>query len=304
MWRIDHADQDDYVDDLLLVTSAVDVLQATPISDSTYSFVFEKNAIGRVQLKIFVTCLADKTQGGSHQHRFQTIAGPQGSFFQSDGVTPGFDSQTTPVTGDSSLTVADVDSVSATPCPTGFVLVSPGFEANNFNGSFAGDTIAGMMRLFESDSTASPRDWTWKFENSALPDNTYGMDIVTTWRCLKIKVPQNGFDKHKLVPKWKSPKTFNPSKNNVSEGQYNCGDAYKAIVAGFRIPQNAGDKPSYRKDGEGIFATPQSAFAFNNVWYLGMDPRPKQRAYRFANWSLTNTYPVILTALCLNYRTT
>jgi hypothetical protein len=35
-----------------------------------------------------------------------------------------------------------------------------------------------------------------------------------------------------------------------------------------------------------------------------MDPRPKQRAYRFANRSTTKTYNVILTALCLNYRTT
>jgi hypothetical protein len=161
------------------------------------------------------------------------------------------------------------------------------------------------MRMYESNSLVNARDWTWKFETSALPQN-FTMDIVTKWRCLKLKIPKATFDNHKLVAKWKNPKTFNPGFDRVSEGQYNCGSHYKAIVAGFRIPENDGgvDASSYSKTGFGLLSTPPSNSAFNNVFYLGMDPRPKSRAYRFVNRHATDTFDVILTALCLNYRTT
>ena len=104
-------------------------------------------------------------------------------------------------------------------------------------------------------------------------------------------MPQNGFDKHKLdleVPRAGDPQ---PQEARVSEGQCNCGDHYKAIVAGFSIPQNVGDMGSYYDDGEGLIDPPTSLNAFNNVFYLGMDPRPKSRAYRFLNDG-TSTDPV------------
>lgn len=305
MWRIDHADQDDYIPGLELISGAVDVIAAYPSSDSTYSFTFEKNAIGRAQVKIFVTCLGMKTSGDAHQH---TLNG----FFKSDGTTPAlasYDSQTTPVVGGAGL-VKTV--ISATPCPSGFRLVSPGFQATNFNDDTATptDPTAGVMRMYRSTST-NGNNWTWGFENTALPLN-YTADVITYWRCLKVKVPQSGFDKHKFTFKFKNPKTFNPLKNRVSEGQYNCGDHYKAIVAGFSIGDDdpgdgAGpvtDVGTYAKDGTGLLSSPPSDSAFNNVFYLGMDPRPKTRAYRFSNRSTTRTYDVILRALCLNYRTT
>jgi hypothetical protein len=310
MWRIDHADQDDYVAPLELISGAVDVLSAYPSSDSTYTFSFVKNAIGRAQVKIFVTCLANKTSGDAHQHTFSSVAAPpQLSFTKADGLTPGFQtSAPTVVTGGAGLlkTVAN-----ATPCPTGFRLVSPGFSTANYKDNLGAgtDPSAGVMRMYRSISS-NGSDWQWAWENTALPQN-YTTELTTYSRCLKIKVPQNGFDKHKLVFKFNHPKTFNPAMNKVSEGQYNCGDAYKAIVAGFTIGDNDGgtggavvDVGSYAKDGTGLLSTPPSASAFNNVFYLGMDPRPKQRAYRFANRSTTRTYDVILRALCLNYRTT
>lgn len=305
MWRIDHADQDDYVPYLELITSAVDVLKATPTSDSTYSFSFVKNAIGRAQVKIFVTCLKGQTQGGSHQHSFVTGAQPNGSFFNTNATTPGFQTQTTPVVGGAGLLKTTISTPA--PCPSRYVLVSPGFEALNLQDTLPApaDPLMGMMRIFESNSLVNPRNWTWKFENSALPAG-YTMDIETKWRCLKLKVPQNGFDKHKLITKFKNPVTFKPKKNKVSEGQYNCGSHYKAIVAGFRIPENDGgvDVSNYTKTGDGFVTTPLPDTAFNHVYYLGMDPRPKQRAYRFANRHTANTFDVILTALCINYRTT
>lgn len=305
MWRIDHADQDDYIDDLDNIIGAVDVLKATPTSDSTYSFAFVKNAIGRAQVKIFVTCLKSKTQGGSHQHTFITGGAPNvGSFFRSDGVTPGFEtSAPATVTGTGGLVKS---SFSAAACPANFLLVSPGFESSNYRDAAAvlTDPSPGMMRIYESNHVTNPRNWTWKFENSALPLN-YTTDVVVKWRCLKIKLPVDGFDKHKLVPKFKSPVFFNPKKHKVSEGQYHCGSHYKAIVAGFQIPEDlVNDQSNYNTDGTGLKFWVPPAFAFNNIFYMGMDPRPKTRAYRFANRSTTTTWPVKLTALCLNYRTT
>jgi hypothetical protein len=304
MWRIDHADQDDYVPGLELISGAVDVISAYPSSDSTYTFSFVKNAIGRAQVKIFVTCLAAKTSGDAHQHTLN-------AFVKSDGTTPAlasYDSTTQTVTGVGGFLKTTAN---ATACPAGTRLVSPGFQSTNItDGTNPTDPSAGMMRLYKS-SSSNGNDWQWKWENSALPTG-YKVDVTAYWRCLKIKVPQSGFDKHKLIFKFKNPKTFNPGKNKVSEGQYNCGDHYKAIVAGFTIGDDDGgtvgpaavDVASFASDGSGLFSTPPSGSAFNNVFYLGMDPRPKTRAFRFSNRSTTRTYDVILRALCLNYRTT
>jgi len=296
MWRIDHADQDDYVAAIPLITGAVDVTQAEATSDSTYSFTFEKNAIGRAQAKIFVTCLANKTSGDAHQHTFWSSAPPPGStlaFTKADGSTAGFESTSLPVIDTSTYKWSRSGS-----CPAGFRLVSPGFRADTFS---TGDPNAGQIRLYESISSTGS-DWSWKFETSGMaPAST--MNLTTSYRCLRIKVSQDSFDKHKLVFKFNHPVTFNPPKNRVSEGQYNCGDHYKAIVAGFSIP-DAGSAPSFNSNGDGLIDPPVNNTAFNNVYFLGMDPRPKQRAYRFVNRSTTSTYPVALKALCLNYRTT
>jgi len=119
-------------------------------------------------------------------------------------------------------------------------------------------------------------------------------------------VPQDGFDKHKLVTKNRSS-TFNPNPDAVSEGRLNCGDAYKAVLAGFDIPQdNVNDLPTSNSDGTGLFNASDIAnsTAFNDVYYLGMDPRIKQRAYTFVNRGPGASWPIALTTLCLNYRTT
>lgn len=300
MWRIDHADQDDYLDDLDNVVSAVDVLRATPTSGSTYSFTFVKNAIGRAQAKVFVTCLADKTQGGAHQHAFTP------AMTDTTGTAGQFNSQVTPVTGTGALLKTPIATNAS--CPDGARLVSPGFEAKDFTDGAvvptAADPPAGIMRLYESTS-ADARSWSWRFENSALASG-YDMNIETKWRCLKVKVPTSASapDKHKLTFKYKSPVTFNPKAKRASEGRYTCGAQYKAIVAGFSIPENAADAASYLSGGDGLNTSLVPATAFNSVFYLGMDPRPKQRAFRFANRSASNAWGVTLRALCINYRTT
>lgn len=300
MWRVDHADQDDYVQPLDLIAGAVDVLEAYPSSDDTYSFRFEKNATGRVQVKLFVSCLNDSTLGGSHTHSFST-------------AFSAFSTQSTVVTGTGGLTRT---SIAATPCPSGQLLVTPGYNVDPTtildDTATQTDPSPGMMRLYQSHGASSKVDWTWAFENSALPLN-YTATITTTWRCLKVKVPQNGFDKHKLVTRYKSS-TFTPDPSTVDEGRLNCGDHYKAILAGFSIPTDPSDVATAASDGTGLIpyasmpagskSPAATATVFDNVFFLGMDPRIKQRAYRFVNRDSGAAYNVSLSALCLNYRTT
>ena len=310
MWRVDHADQDDYVSPLDLISDAVDVISAGPTSDSTYSFIFEKNAIGRAQVKMWVTCLANKTIGGGHNHTLS------GGFVKSDGTTPAlttanYESSTTLITGTGGLVKTPIATGGAS-CPSGTMLVSPGYivDPTSIKDDTATTTDAspGMMRLYKSISSNS-RDWEWRFENSALPTG-WKVTVTTYWRCLRIKLPTNGFDKHKYVPKFKSSQApynsfspFHPNPSAVSEARVNCGDAYKGIVGGFEI-SDAGGVATAASDGTGLISPPSNASMFNNVFYLGMDPRIKQRAFRFVNRGSNAAYNVQLALLCVNYRTT
>jgi hypothetical protein len=324
MWRIDHADQDDYVAPLDLIAGAVDVLEAAPSGpdDSTYSFIFEKNAIGRAQVKVWVTCIADKTVGGSHTHDLS------GGFVKSDGSTAatapaGYEttSATATGTGDPNTPVTSTIQTGAGSCPNGTMLVSPGFKTDPSLGGPTpdvqddaniatpapgnqADPSPGMDRIFTSISSNS-RDWTWRFENSSLPLN-YRAVIHTFWRCLKIKIPAGGNDKHKYIPKFKKS-TQSPASSSVSELRLNCGDHYKGIVGGFDTDPHdsfSAAKASFASDDTGLFSPPPTTKAFNNVFYLGMDPRIKQRAFRFVNRGSSGSYDVDLALLCINYRTT
>jgi hypothetical protein len=278
MWRIDHADQDDDVPFLTLMADPADVLQAsaTGPDDSEYTFRFEKIAIGKVQAKVWVTCLADETSGGAHNHSFNS------AFDQT--VPASYHSTTLAVPGGTAQTV---DSSSFT-CGAKKLLVSPGYDVtsvtNNNDSPADSEPEPGMNRLLESNlKTANNlRVWRWSFSNPAGLDSV----ITLTWRCLSIKVPTSvpAPDKHKLIAKYRANGSPAPqlAKQKISEVQLNCGDHYKAIVAGFRI-----DPTDY---------------AF--VYYLGMDPRIKQRAFRFLNIDGAATHPVTFNGICVNYRTT
>lgn len=275
MWRVDHADQDDYVAYLDLLKDAVDVQKAAASgpNDSAYSFNFEKIAIGRVQVKVFVTCLGDKTSGGPHTHSFTAGAfdsSVPATYHTVPLVVPGGTTQT-------------IDSSSYT-CPGKRIVVSPGYAVtavtNNNDSPVSTEPEPGMTRLLESDLTSSAMNtWRWTFQNPPGLDST----ITLTWRCLALKVPTGGFDKHKLTTKYRTNGSPAPqlAKKRVSEVQLNCGDHYKAIVAGFRI----------------------DPLDYAHVWFLGMDPRIKSRAFRFLNDD-TVTHPVTFNGICLNYRTT
>ncbi len=65
MWRVDSADSDDYLSDADNLIHAVDVVEAYASDSRSYTFRFEKNAIGKVQMKIWVTCPPGRRPGAS-----------------------------------------------------------------------------------------------------------------------------------------------------------------------------------------------------------------------------------------------
>jgi hypothetical protein len=280
MWRIDHADQDNYFTPNELIRTAVDVTQAAPTGDDRYSFSFEKNAIGRAQVKLFVTCLGNRTVGGDHTHSFPAT-GASAVFVDNTG---------SPTAGGGFVptTATQVGPGTAAPtgaCPAGTFLVSPGFTLDNWQDATSAptDPTAQAGRVVESNyvgsTTASTSQWRWGFDFSTLTAG-YKVDYTTTYRCLKIKINPGAYDKHKLVVKQRNA-TPNVGANGVKEVRLDCGAAEKAVVAGFTI--DPANRPY--------------------IWYLGMDPRIKQRAYRFLNTDSV-VHPVTLKAACLNYRTT
>jgi hypothetical protein len=111
------------------------------------------------------------------------------------------------------------------------------------------------------------------------------VDIHVSAYCLRIKVVTPGVgggnigSKHKLIVKRNKDWTADLPGNAITERQLHCKDHYKALVAGWWL-----HNPDF-------------------TWYMGMDPRPKTRAYRFLN-SHGASEDVDLAALCFNYRTT
>lgn len=284
MWRIDHVDYDEDVlfKDLIVST---DVLQAANASadPSRYDFAFTKNAIGRVQLKVFVTCLENRTASdASHTHGFnvsaQKVIGPA-SLAAGDHDFGDYQD----AAGPRQFTVdQDTATPGMQPCLPNEVVVSPSFTvsptspATEVPDEYGRPIASTLARLPAANGYASRQTWRWKFR-IAQP-----VDVAVSVRCLKIKVTAAvpaGPSKHKLIVKRNKDATQPFGANSVSEKSLICGAHYKAVVAGWEL------------------AAPDF------TWFLGMDPRIKSRAYRAFN-SDSSAQNVNLTALCFNYRTT
>lgn len=275
MWRIDHADQDD--DDMWLtaIARSVDVVRAIPIDGSTYRFTFVKQAIGRVQAKVFVTCLkAKSSMNAGHKHAFVLT-----DYFNQTDVSAWNNTEFTP---DWDWIPDNGDPA----CPAGYWAVSPGFEFT----SPAYDVLEpGSFRMYRSQySDYKMRNWTWAFQFPAS-----GGKVSLRLRCLRIAIDTiaygTGTERHKFVGKYMQ---YSPTfkKKRVYEGQSTCGSHYKAVVSGFAIDPTL--------VGAGLNDWPAT-----KLWYLGMDPRIKTRALKVLNSGGTNQL-VDMRTLCVNYRTT
>jgi hypothetical protein len=276
MWRIDHADQDD--DDIYITSigRAVDVREAYPFdsadSDSdydSYHFFFDKNAIGRAQVKVFATCLRKQTeQAGGHSHNIVVTIHP------TSVGNPG-----------------GAHATGNTFCPTNEFVAQTGYKVTP-SGS---DPVPFNQHVQESWMTANMRGWTWYTDLSQDPGST--IDYYAS--CVRKKLPASGGEKHKLIFRYQGPESHSLAAKKVSTKRISCASHYKAIVAGFTLnpPVTTMADPN-TDDWPGLFVP--------KYWWLGMDPQPKSRDFRFLN-SDTAASPAgtpSLAAICLNYRTT
>jgi hypothetical protein len=285
MWRIDHADQDDDLGYFENYVPSVDVLEAYSDTPTSYHFSFVKNAIGRVQGKVFITCIGINTEGDEGHTMAPT-------FF--DGVA-GAPRIGTPIPAGSTLLQSSTSNNGGQRCPAKSIVITPGFIVT------PGSELQGIGRLVKSNladitSGSDNRDWSWRFALGPAP----GGAVATSFRCLQLKVNTLGTGsapvghKHKIIKKTRSSQPI-LAADSISNPQLHCGDLYKAAVAGFTIDDALVD---------GTLA--DYSFGLWHVWYMGMDPRPKTRAYRFFNQdnAASPAGGVILAATCLNYRTT
>lgn len=269
MWRIDHADQDP--DDLSLsaLARSADVLEARAIDNSTYRFHFVKWAIGRVQLKLFVTCIGKQTAPDGHQHPIKVGNFKSMHWQQWNNQVLTFD-------GDYDVS----NGVTEYACPSGWWAVTPGFV---FTSPTSMESEPGFGRVFESRySDYRMRSWSWGFQFGQS-----GGEVDTSLRCLRMRVDGNVGERHRLIARYLQ---YSPTarKHRNSTGKANCSDQYKALVSGFAIDPSLVNWGLNHPD--------------TYVWFLGMDPQIKSRVFTVTNKVWTN-YSYDTRTLCLNDRT-
>lgn len=281
MWRIEHGDQDD--DDLFpqAIGRAVDVLAAfpkadtgSPAADSIYQFDFYKNVIGRAQAKVYATCVGARSYSADgHSHPLVYTKAAAAPFVA--GIAPA----QTPVYAQSNI------------CPAGTFVAGTGFKVN-FTPDADGDPAPYVGRMERSTLfDSSLRGWKWSFSS--------GPSVDYYAHCLAKKVTPAGGEKHKIIYRYQGQgSTSSPLStsigNGVSTKRISCASHYKAVVAGFEIVGGPGSAPD-----------PGTGGSSPAYWYLGMDPNPKSRDFRFLNTSSPFAAGTVeLVAVCLNYRTT
>jgi hypothetical protein len=266
MWRVDHVDQAD--PQLGTYGDERDVVFYASYSDLTdkseWHFRFENLADGNAQVKLFLTCIRKQTEeNAGHRHGI-------------DLMDPVVDVTHHGLAG------GDYHWNLPSLCPSGYYAVAPGFN-------FPNDDKNHIFRSWPSDDF---RGWQWAFviDDSAHPG---AVDVDVAVRCLSTRLLAGGpnpVHTHQLPMTWR-PNGYSGYLDPLNvvgrqERRINCDDGfngasfqdYKAMVGSFWI------------------ADPHHA------WYLGMDPRPKQRSYQFW-WDGAGSNSTYMGALCVKSRT-
>jgi len=288
MWRIDHGDQDDDDISVTAIGRAVDVREAYPVDSADsdakfdgYHFFFDKNVIGRAQVKVWALCIKSQTeQSGGHSHSipFVPAAGYPKKFTAAAGPPPGY-SAWPGTTG----TFSDANA-----CPSNTFVSTPGYKVTP-SGT---DPVPYAEHLGE-DWPTSVSGWSWIMDLSQ--DSNAKVDFYLS--CVSRKLPAAGGERHKLVYRLQGPEDNTLAPNRVSTKRISCAAHYKAVVAGFSLFPGWANQADPSPDFASFF-TP-------NWWYLGMDPQPKSRDFKFLNATgVAATNKAHLKAICLNYRTT
>ena len=180
-----------------------------------------------------------------------------------------------PVGAASPNPVIGTPSATAT-CPgANDILVAPGFNV------LAGDPDL-VRSYWNGGGTPNLKSWQWWWYDSdeAAIDHYY--------RCLSTRsgpASSGPAHTHRIVTSFKTSTSLVPAEQ-TKELQLSCGELYKGVLGGFDLLGPAGNFASWVK-----------------IYYLGMDPRPKTRAWKFVNLAGT-PQQVRLGLLCFKDRTT
>jgi hypothetical protein len=300
MWRIDNVDQDDdYIYAAapstphygkLDVLNSVEPAAAYPdvTSVSKWWFMFVPLSGGDVQGKLFLFCLPHRPNTNQahsvdwlpsvRKSTSGTVVAPSGG---GKTYSNGFD-------GHADLTSG---TLTTTTCGPGEIAIQPGFEWTS------ADSYGKPYRRAPVSFSGSTqwRQWKWGFFTPT------GGTVTLYWRCLPLlsdwsnqPVTPTGH-RHKLVVKSKLGTT--PVADTIKAAddttlQVICGEHYKLGLAAWDFNYggytwNAGDY-------------------WKKFWYLGMDPRPKARAFRILNTDVL-AHPsseANLAGLCFKDKTT
>lgn len=307
MWRIDNVDQDNDWEDQdpalaafwawpagsssigtspdLTIRKAIRpmAVYADGTDTAKYHFKFTPLAGADTQIKLFVICVTNPLAPiGGHTHNWQFTTVPAQQTATAPALTQTTDPATAPVT------------VTAT-CPAKTIVVEPGFETTSTSNHIV------YSRPLPSGPTWTGKQWGWK----AWDDGVVAPAVVKyTWRCLDVKSsgPSSGpTHKHSLVfnkkeTTWDNTGTpVNPKigPQQIAERQSHCGEHYKALLGGWDVTAN------WRAASAGPPAYPAHMW----IYFLGMDPRIKTRAFKFLN---TDEIPGVVTTavVCFKDRTT
>jgi hypothetical protein len=161
-------------------------------------------------------------------------------------------------------------------CAVGEIAVAPGFR-------FLNDTIGHIVASRTSlpgDGPAVGRNWSMVFVLD------YAAQWETYTRCLRLKSnPGPGGHAHRIVVNRVGGNSGVLTPINPTwevERQSSCGEQYKGLIHGFDT----------------------SMASAPYLWFFGMDPRIKTRAYRFYNADPVNPVGVWTGLTCFKDRTT
>lgn len=149
------------------------------------------------------------------------------------------------------------------------IMVGMGFEVPGANN---------RVNQYKRESQAGQRNYNFGFYSDT------GGTIDVTWRCLEVRSVGAGSPahRHRLVSYHKAV-TRTAKANQTQTLSVDCGEHYKAVIGTWDFGANYG---------------------FDKLWFLGMDPRPKTRAFKVLNASGGDFPNVVFDAVCLKDRTT
>ena len=244
-------------------------------NQSTWNFKFENRGYGDIQLSIYVVCISRWTQAtNNHNHQI----GVRNLFHTTQPTVAN-------THGWANRTVWDSSSVGGGSCLDGEYFVAPGFDVSNSGSDH---------RLVASYATNAGKSWGWEFG----ANNFYSVEFYG--KCIDRRVLENAGHRHSIAMQ-QMPRGPGGVWGHTSQYGHQDWVASGGDWRDFTYTCDQ-DNPSYHgyKAAVGMFWMGHN---WEHNWFLGMEPRPKTRAFRFFTVDGWGSSEVKYGALCINTRT-